>query len=163
MGTWVMVIAGWDQGGHAAELKSLATNLDIDSSIFFVGPQFDEAKYASYARADAFVLPSFSEGLPMVILEAWAHGLPVLMTPQCNLPEGFSSQSAVRIEPAKASISAGLITLFSMMDQERVAMGARGELLVKDKFTWPHIAEQMLAVYHWVLGQGQKPNCVISV
>ena len=35
------------------------------------------------------ILPSFSEGLPMAVLEAWAYGLPVLMTDHCNLPEGF--------------------------------------------------------------------------
>jgi poly(glycerol-phosphate) alpha-glucosyltransferase len=159
-GPWVLVIAGWDQGGHEAELKSLTTSLGISSSVFFVGPQFDEAKNASYACADAFVLPSFSEGLPMVVLEAWAHSLPVLMTPQCNLPEGFAAQVAVRIETDADSIAEGLTTLFALPDHERVAMGAMAQQLVKDKFTWPQIASQMFAVYRWLLGQGERPQCV---
>lgn len=161
-GAWVLVIAGWDQGGHEADLKSLAAGLGIDSSIFFVGPQFDEAKHASYARADAFVLPSFSEGLPMVVLEAWAHGLPVVMTPQCNLPEGFAAGAGIEIQPEPDSISSGLVTLFTQPDQERSAMGLKGRQLVQDRFTWPRVAEQMLAVYRWVLGNGKKPECVFT-
>src|SRR5580658_4163801 len=161
-GPWVLVIAGWDQGGHETELKLLAARLGISSSVLFVGPQFDEAKRASYAHADAFVLPSFSEGLPMVVLEAWAHRLPVLMTHQCNLPEGFASRAAVQIKPEVGSIAAGLKTLFALPDHERLAMGARGQQLVEERFRWPHIAKQMLMVYRWVLGQGPKPGCVIS-
>ena len=160
LGPWVLVIAGWDQGGHEAELKSLAIRLGISSSVLFVGPQFDEAKYASYARADAFVLPSFSEGLPMVILEAWANGLPVLMTPQCNLPEGFAAKAAIKIDSETASISEGLLTLFKQYTQERLAMGEQGRRLVEKCFTWPMIAGQMVDVYRWVLGQGPKPECL---
>lgn len=158
---WVLVIAGWDQGGHEAELKSLASSLGLSSSVFFVGPQFDEAKHASYAYADAFVLPSFSEGLPMVVLEAWAHRLPVVMTAQCNLPEGFAVQAAIKVEPEAASISAGLTTLFTKPDQERLVMGTLGRKLVEDRFTWPRITEQMLAVYRWVLGLAPKSSCIV--
>lgn len=41
-------------------------------------------------------------------------------------------------------------------------MGERGRALVAQRFTWPHIAQQMLSVYRWVLGQGDKPDCVIT-
>lgn len=160
--SWVLAVAGWDQAGHEAELKSLASSLGISNSVFFVGPQFDNAKHASYARADAFVLPSFSEGLPMVVLEAWAHGLPVVKTPQCNLPEGFASCAAIKVEPVVDSIAEGLMSLFTLPDQKRLAMGMQGRRMVEERFTWPRIAEQMLAVYRWVLGTGEKPECVIT-
>lgn len=157
---WVLVIAGWDQGGHEAELKSLASSLGISSSVFFVGSQFGDAKHASYARADAFVLPSLSEGLPMVVLEAWAHGLPVVMTPQCNLPEGFSARAAIRVEPDPQSLAGGLMALFSQPDPARLGMGMRGRQLVKNKFTWSTVAAQMRDVYRWVLGQAERPQTV---
>lgn len=159
---WFLVIAGWDQGGHEAELRSLAQELGITDSVAFVGPQFDEAKHASYARADAFILPSFSEGLPMVVLEAWAHKLPVLMTPQCNLPEGFEAEAALRIAPNPDSVSRGLRTLFSLSDEHRDQLGARGQQLVLEKFTWKVVAKQMSDVYRWLLDQGPKPECVVT-
>ena len=129
----------------------------------FVGPQFGEAKHASYWAADAFVLPSFSEGLPLTVLEAWSCCLPVLMTPQCNLPEGFAASAAIRIAPEVVSIASGLSELLRMNDSERALMGARGYELVKTRFTWPTIAREMLAVYRWVLGQGEKPRCIQTV
>lgn len=159
---WFLVIAGWDQGGHEAELRSLAKQLGILDSIAFVGPQFEEARHASYARADAFILPSFSEGLPMVVLEAWAYKLPVLMTPQCNLPEGFEAEAALRIDPGPDSVLRGLLTLFSLSDEHRTQLGARGQQLVREKFTWKVIAEQMSNVYRWLLDEGPKPKCVIT-
>ncbi len=159
---WFLVIAGWDQGGHEAELRSLAEHLGILDSIAFVGPQFEEAKHASYALADAFILPSFSEGLPMVVLEAWAHKLPVLMTPQCNLPEGFEAEAALHIHPDPDSVSRGLLTLFSLSGEHRDQLGARGQQLILEKFTWKVIAEQMSDVYRWLLDQGPKPECVVT-
>lgn len=158
---WHLVIAGWAQGGHETELKAQAQQLGIQNRVHFVGPQFNAAKHVSYHCADACILPSFSEGLPMTVLEAWSYGLPVLMTPQCNLPEGFQAEAALPIDPEPEHIARGLTTLFAMTDHERTAMGERGQALIAQRFTWPHIAEQMLSVYRWVLGQGDKPDCVV--
>lgn len=157
---WTLVIAGWDQGGHEAELKFAAHRLGIESSVVFAGPQFDTAKHRSYAHADAFVLPSHSEGLPMVVLEAWAHRLPVVMTPHCNLPQGLDAGAAVRIEPTASSISAGLQRLFAMPERERVDMGRQGRTLAETEFSWSRVAAQMHKVYEWVLGRGHRPSCV---
>jgi glycosyltransferase involved in cell wall biosynthesis len=48
----------------------------------------------------------------MVVLEAWAYGKPVLMTPECNLPEGFVAGAALRIEPSAESIARALEDVF---------------------------------------------------
>jgi poly(glycerol-phosphate) alpha-glucosyltransferase len=170
---WVLAIAGWDQGGHEAELKQQATDMGIrwadatsrppgDNTLLFFGPQFGDAKGKIYAHCDAFILPSFSEGLPMVVLEAWAYGKPVLMTPECNLPEGFAAKAALRIEPTIDSISKGLTQLFEMSPDERQAMGKLGLALVKERFVWPKIAAEMMSVYQWMLGGGIKPECVVN-
>ena len=62
------------------------------------------------------MLPSFSEGMPIAVLEAWSYGLPVLMTEACNLPEGFAAGAALQIGPDRAGIGAGLRQLFAMSD-----------------------------------------------
>jgi len=170
---WMLAIAGWDQGGHEAQLKQQATNLGIrwedaasrsrpDNSLLFLGPQFGDAKAECHRHCDAFILPSFSEGLPMVVLEAWAYGKPVLMTPECNLPEGFAAHAALRMEPTINSITEGLRQLFEMSADERRAMGKCGLTLVEKRFTWPKIAFEMKQVYEWLLGGGPKPDCVVT-
>ena len=157
---WHLVIAGWDQGGHQQELEQMAVRLGISSTVHFVGPQFDHAKHASFMSADAFVLPSFSEGLPMAVLEAWSYRLPVLITPQCNIPEGFDAGAAIHIEPEKDSIASGLTRLFSMNDVELNQMANNGLALVQQQFTWDKVADQMLDVYQWVLIGDNKPDTI---
>ncbi|MCC6493819.1 MAG: glycosyltransferase [Pirellulales bacterium] len=157
---WRLVIAGWDDGGHEEGLRKRAAELGVDGSIAFAGPVFGDAKEELLAGASAFVLPSYSEGLPMAVLEAWSYGLPVVMTDACNLPEGFASEAALRVAPETASIATGLRELMRMSTAELRAMGARGRRLVEQKFSWPEIARQMAEVYRWVLGGGAAPACV---
>jgi poly(glycerol-phosphate) alpha-glucosyltransferase len=159
---WLLVIAGWDQGGHRARLRRLIDELGVARSVRLVGPQFGGAKAASLAFADAFVLPSVSEGLPVAVLEAWSYGLPVLMTEACNLPEGFAAGAALRIAPDPASLAHGLRRLMALSAPDRRAIGARGRRLIQQKFAWPQIARQMSAVYEWVLGGGPAPDHVIG-
>jgi len=125
-----------------------------------LGPCFGPEKDALLRRADAFILPSLSEGLPMAVLEAWAYAKPVLMTPECNLPEGFAAGAAIRIDPNAGAIARGLRDLFSAPGSALRAMGWAGRALVEERFTWPKIAQDMKAVYGWVLGQGPRPGCV---
>jgi poly(glycerol-phosphate) alpha-glucosyltransferase len=185
---WQFVIAGWDQGGHLAELKQLCTELGLSyadcppttpncplptanrppttancplPTVLFTGPVFGEAKDALLQQSDAFVLPSFSEGLPMAVLEAWAHRLPVLMTDHCNLPEGVTAGAAIRIGTDTGSIAEGMRTLTALGDSEHLAMGEAGRTLVEKQFTWKSVAAQMKEVYAWMLGAGEKPGCVV--
>jgi poly(glycerol-phosphate) alpha-glucosyltransferase len=153
---WILAIAGWDQGGYESELKSIADG----ASVVFLGSQFGAEKSECYRTCDAFILPSLSEGLPMTVLEAWAHAKPVLMTPECNLPEGFEANAALRIGTTSEEIAAGLRQLVEMSGDDRAAMGIRGRTLVSTKFSWPQIGEQMRTVYEWVLGGGASPETI---
>jgi glycosyltransferase involved in cell wall biosynthesis len=158
---WVLAIAGWDQGGYEAQLRQLTTDLGLLTSIIFLGPQFGADKSECYRACDAFILPSLSEGLPMAVLEAWAHAKPVLMTPECNLPEGFEANAALRIGNAPEEIAPGLKVLREMSDDDRSQMGNRGRALVATRFAWPRIGEQMRRVFDWMLGGGSPPGSVI--
>ena len=157
---WVLAIAGWDQDRHEKELRVLSAECGMEKSVMFLGPQFGEDKAECYRKCNGFVLPSFSEGLPMVILEAWAHGKPVMMTPQCNLPEGLVSRAAICIEPSVSGVASGLQTLFAMSGDELKLMGKRGHDLVATQFGWPRMAGKMKELYEWVLGGGAKPSCL---
>ena len=157
---WVLAIAGWDQGGYESELKKLASDYGLTASVSFPGPLFGQEKEAVYRASDTFILPSVSEGLPMTVLEAWAHAKPVLMTPECNLPEGFAAEAALQIGTSPEEIAAGLKQLIEMSDDDRRAMGDRGRTLVATKFSWPHIGEEMRSVFEWVLGGGPTPQSV---
>jgi glycosyltransferase involved in cell wall biosynthesis len=154
--SWVLAVVGWDQGGYESELKHIAAV----PSIIFPGPRFGADKSECYRMCDAFILPSLSEGLPMTVLEAWAHAKPVLMTPQCNLPEGFAACGALPIGSHPEEIADGLRRIMEMSENDRRTMGARGRELAATKFSWPRVGEQMRAVCEWVLGGGAPPASI---
>jgi glycosyltransferase involved in cell wall biosynthesis len=164
---WVLAIAGWSQRGYEQKLKHLAGDLDTvatpeRASIAFLGPRFGTDKNECYRACDAFIMPSLSEGLPMTVLEAWAHAKPVLMTPECNLPEGFGGEAALQIGTGPEEIAAGLKQVIEMSDDDRRAMGNRGRDLAATTFSWPRIGEQMCSVYEWVLGGGPPPEVIVK-
>ena len=96
----------------------------------------------------------------MVVLEAWAHGKPVLMTPECNLPVGFKQGAAIQIETTPKSIAEGLSSFFSAPEASRKQMGEKGLILIREFFTWPKIGNNLIQVYNWILKGGKKPACV---
>ena len=179
---WQFVIAGWDQGGHEGELKRLCDELglkyldvpavefadnrapttDHGASVIFIGPAFGEQKDQLLRQTSAFILPSFSEGLPMAVLEAWAYNLPVLMTNECNLPEGFLADAAVRIETSVCSIADGMRELLQASASDLRSTGNNGRALVERQFAWPMVAARMKEVYDWILGGGTPPSTVVS-
>ncbi len=177
-GDWKLIIAGWDQEGHQTELMDLCDELrlthatatgeawlngsvDADATVLFIGPVSGKTKERVLQRADAFILPSYSEGLPMSVLEAWAYGLPTLMTDACNLPEGFEQEAAIRIcHHDEFSVRQGLQRLFTMSPTELARMGLCGRELVEQRFSWVRIAEQFHQLYEWVLEGGEAPSFV---
>jgi poly(glycerol-phosphate) alpha-glucosyltransferase len=151
---------GWDDGGHEEALRTQVREIGADDSVHLLGPMFGEDKTAAFAHADAFVLPSHSEGFPMAVLEAWSYGLPVVKTPACNIPEGFEAGAALRTEPHADAIAESLSRLHQMSADDRQAMGRRGRDLVERRYSWQRIAQKMYDVYRWVLGDGPQPEFV---
>ena len=161
LSSWKVRIAGWNQLNYQEDLLKLRGQLGLNDIVDFIGPVFGEEKRKELQNADAFILPSFSEGLPMTILEAWSFKLPCLMTDYCNLQEGFDSAAAIRIEPNAQSICDGLGQLFSMTSSMRMKMGVNGLKLCERKYTWKNIANQKIELYNWLLGNGARPDFVL--
>jgi glycosyltransferase involved in cell wall biosynthesis len=160
-GDWHLAIAGWNQSNHEQELRQLAETLSIAGSTHFLGPQFGADKNALFRAASAFVLPSFSEGLPMVVLEAWSYGLPVLMTRHCNLPEGYRFGGALEIDADRKAIGRGLERIARMTDEERRAAGRAARRLCNERFSQQRTSDMTKAVYEWVLRLGPRPDFIV--
>ena len=158
---WELIIAGWDQGGHQGELENLVETLNIKDSVRFIGPQFNKQKELTLSYVDAFILPSLSEGFPMAVLEAWSYAKPVLMSSQCNIPEGFDNDAALKTGTDIDDIQGSLTKLFSMDAVQLKNMGDNGRQLVEQNYTWKNVSQNMVKVYEWLLGDVEKPECVI--
>ena len=159
---WQIDLVGWDHEGCKAELEKIVEDNHLDDLVVFHGGLFGENKQRMYANADGYILPSHGEGLPMTVLEAWSWKIPVIMTPECHLPEGYSANAAIEINDNVESVCNGLKTFLGMSDKERQSMGMRGYNLVRENFTWDVSAKKMIEVYEWLLGNLEKPDFIYS-
>ena len=156
---WLLVLAGPDDGGRNEALQ-LIDALGLQKSVLLTGPLFQDAKRAALAAADVFVLPSFSEGFSMAVLEAMAARLPVLLTPGCNFDAADKADAGIMVNPEPAAVADGLTALLALSDGKRREMGQRGRDLVERSYTWDIVAGQMQALYCWLAGSTAQPDFV---
>lgn len=146
-GKWRLVIVGPVEEHYEQRLAKEVETGSAKGSIHIVGPAYGDERTAAYAAADAFILPSLSEGLPMAALEAFASGLPALLSEQCNLPESFAAGAALPIGSDEDDILAGLERFFALDGNQRLLMSASAKRLAMDRFNWETIAGEMATFY----------------
>lgn len=139
-------IVGW---GDASEVAGLKRQLETanDDTIVFHGAAFGQAKQRLLEAARFLILPSFSEGLPMVVLEAWAAATPTLMSEGCNLPEGVAANAALVCETTPEGIARTLEHGFSLDAPAWLAMATAARGLAAGRFSEATIADRWEAAY----------------
>ena len=159
---WLLLIAGVDEFDHQRVLENLVDQYGMRDSVRFIGPLFGDTKRDAFSAANAFVLPSYSEGWPMVVLEALGAGVPVFTTTAILFPELLECRAGWLVEPSVESVAASLPDLLSRSPAEMREMGNRGRAFVANQLTWDASATELLGVYLWLLGRGPQPACVVA-
>jgi glycosyltransferase involved in cell wall biosynthesis len=153
------LLAGNDDGALAPFLSQAETEA-ISSRITVVGHVSGERARQVWGAADAFVLPSYSEGFSMAILEALAARLPALVTTACHFPELAKVDGGIVVEPTAEAVTRGLRELLERSGSERDALASNGRSLVELRYTWDRQATRLASVYDWVMGGGTVPEAV---
>jgi glycosyltransferase involved in cell wall biosynthesis len=163
MADWHLVIVGFQFNEDAYENKLLSYIKDqtLQDEVSVLPGQYGEDMDACYANCDTFILPSFSEGVPMAVLHAWSFAKPAIITGECNLPEGFEYGAAVKIDPELSSIKKGILEIVNSSGERTKHIGQQARKLVEDKFSWTSVAAQLLEVYEWVHAGGKTPSAMI--
>jgi len=158
---WALVIAGPDEAGHVSELKELIQRLGLQGLVYFTGPVFGEEKRDAFAAADAFVLPSYGEALPMAVLEAMGVGLPVIVTEATPIPAITEESCGWRVPADRSSLADAMVELSKCSTDELLAMGQNGKRVVASHYTWQQVAGMTLALYRWLNNEGELPSFVV--
>jgi glycosyltransferase involved in cell wall biosynthesis len=159
---WRVMIAGTDLVGHLAEVQTCAQQAGVATDFVYPGAFFGKEKWNLYGQASLFVLPTFSENFGVVVAEALAAGIPVITTKgapwKCLEDERCGWWVDLGVEPLATALRAAM----NLSDTQRREMGNRGAALARTRFSWERIGLEMARVYDWVLGQGERPDCVQS-
>jgi glycosyltransferase involved in cell wall biosynthesis len=148
---WVLKVVGPDEGGHRIQLERTVSAAGLDEFISFAGAVIGEKKQAAFFSADLFVLPSYSENFGLVVVEALAHGLPVLTTTGAPWSRLAERGCGWWVEPTVDGIAEGLRTATSCHREALKDMGARGREWVAREFGWRSVGRQFMATYEELL------------
>jgi glycosyltransferase involved in cell wall biosynthesis len=124
-------------GPIRAELEGLAAELGLRDRVRFSGWVDRSLLPDAYRRADIFVFPSRDEGMPNVVLEAMACGLPVIGTPIPGTRDLVADgETGLLIPVDDVAALADAVRALALDPQRRRAMGAAGRRRVVELFSW---------------------------
>lgn len=161
---WHLAVVGFkfDNNSYEKELLSYIEEQGMTNRVSTLGEQHGGAMGDCYSCCDAFILPSYSEGVPIAPLNAWAYAKPVIVTSGCNIEEGYNQGAAFKVEPEPESIRDGILELIGTPEQTRTEMGQKGRALVESRFSWNAVGTQMAEVYQWLHGGKHVPASMVD-
>ncbi len=154
-----LVVAGPDFEGTQAKIEQLIHQLGIGDRVTFTGMLKAEMKWSALAASEFFVLPSYSEGLSVSVLEAMGVGKPVVITDKCNLPEVGLLGCGTVIQANAESVEQGIDSMLRLSLADRESIGKTGQHLVSTRYSWEAIGRQTSELYQWLQG-GPPPATV---
>lgn len=140
-----LVVAGPD-GGVQGAFEQTVQQAGIADRVHLVGPIYGSAKYSALVDAACFCLPSRQEGFSIAITESLASGTPVVISEACHFPEVAQARAGFVLPLEPERFAQSLLTLLED-NALRDTMSGNARALVRERYTWPKIAEQSLACY----------------
>jgi glycosyltransferase involved in cell wall biosynthesis len=134
------------EGELRTDLERLISGLQLDDRVRLPGVLPDLRDH--FRAADVFILPSRWEGLPLVLLEAMACGLPVVCTQLEGLEELVGGTGAGVVVPAAdpAALADGVRQLLTD-DALRTICGQRARAVIEDRYDFRQVSERLGGLY----------------
>ncbi|MFC2171620.1 glycosyltransferase family 4 protein [Acidobacteriota bacterium] len=153
------IVLGGD-GDLMDDLKGLASSLGIAEKVVWPGLIYRESLPKFYQAADIFAMPSVMDqrgnvdGLPNVVLESMASGLPVIASRISGLPLAVEDGRNGRlVKPADPESLAAAMKELLASDELRQRFGAESRKRTEEELNWNHVARQYRAVYEQAIGK----------
>lgn len=148
-GYHVVIVGG---GPLLSYLFELSKKIGTQKQVHFIGNISFEDLKKIYAEASLFVLPSLGEGLPLVILEAMASGLPIIGTNVSGIPEAvFDNYNGFIVKLRDIRMLRERMARIFEDNKLRETMSKNSRQIAEEKFNWQRIARRTYKVYEDIL------------
>jgi glycosyltransferase involved in cell wall biosynthesis len=144
-----LVFIGPDEG-MKNDLIRLAKELGVTNSVSFLGFIGGDDKSSAYRLASLLVVPSRSEAMSIVALEAGICKTPAMLTDQCGFSEIRTIHKDLEVPANTEGIAKGLVNFFSQPDATK-KYGESFYNLVSKKYTWDAASKKYLDLYNKLL------------
>ena len=148
---WRLRLVGPDQAGHQESLELRVKSLELEGSVEFAGPKFGDDLDAEYEACDCLALVSHTENFGATIVDAMAHGKPVMTSDKTPWREVAERKCGWWVSNEPTRLSAAICEMMALSDDERRQMGERGRQLVEEKYTWDAVVKTMVKGYEEVV------------
>ena len=146
-----LVLAGPDYRGFRAEVEGLATRLGVRHRVLFPGLFDHEMKLAAFVDAELFVLSSYAENFGIVIIEALACGVPIVISDQVNIHRELAAEGmATVVRCTVPSVFEGIEAALADSDNRR-RIASSGPAFVRANYTWDSIVPTLTDKYRELL------------
>lgn len=143
---WELIFYGWGEKQYLEGfLEKIAALSEQGGKVSYAGAVYGVDKNNALREASAFILPSYSEGLPMSVLEAWACRLPVAMTRDCNLVEALDKKIAFEISHGR-NLSTELSEFIVNVEDDFTRLSQKSYEYVNENYYWGNIAVNFIKV-----------------
>lgn len=150
-----LLVVGPEGDGSGQEAKTSVLDLGLEDRVHFTGMLTGADLLQAYADADLKVLFSVRENFAMVVAEAMAAGLPILVTPGIGLAaEVVEAGAGVCVSSQSEEIAQAWLHLLANPEL-RHTMGQRGRRLVQDNFSSTVVAQRTLNFLRSVVEKGK--------
>lgn len=157
---WQLAIAGPSVGDYEAHLRAEVNRENLTDRIAFLGPLYGADKAMVLRQSDLFVLPSDWENFGIVVGEALAAGLPVVVSRTAPWEVVEQYECGWWIEPTAEDLTQTLDFAFAQSRKELMRRGQRGQELIAGRFSWESTGDALAEVYAWLAGRRAQPACV---
>lgn len=152
------LVVGGDQR-EVVDYEAYAARCGPDQRIVYPGRLSDAEVGSLFRWADLFVFPTRADTLPLVVLEAMAHGTPVVASDVGGIPYELEGGCGVLVPPGDVDRLRQAVDELADDPDRLASMAANARTRVLEEFTWPRAADAALEAYRTVLdrprtGQG---------
>lgn len=145
---WRIVLAG---NGEEKKARKEAQDLGIENQVVLIGWVDGEAKHRAFCEAKALCLPSYAEGFPMAVLDAWAYGLPVITTPVGGIPDvAIDGDNMLLFTPGDIDTMAEKLELLMSDEALRDKLSAASTRLAAEEFNLNTVTQQIAEIYETI-------------
>ena len=149
-------------GSQFLEVKARVRKLALRDACEFVGHYSEPRVRSAFINSlDVFVLPSFAEGTPNSVIEAMAHGIPVIASNVGGIPDIIDADSGILVPPGDAAALADAMMALAQDPKRRNEMGTAARARYEKLFAPGVVMPLMLKIYQRVTGNSHSTNDII--
>ena len=154
----LLIIGGGDEK-YEQSLRRMVEQYQL-KNVRFAGFLSGEEKDKALASCSVLAMPSEFENLGNVVLEGLVRRIPCIATQGSPWRELYTHHCGWWVPYSQMDITMAVRLAINTSDDKLEEMGRNGRRLVEERYSVEAIAQQMKALYEWILRQGDKPNFV---